>query len=91
MSIEDCFEDMTEWVKEHPGTVDFVCEFCGIYTASKSRCNCCEPEDPEKVKKCPQCNSFFEIGKGSEQNPDFCSDKCVQKQTQRDQEISEWF
>ena len=38
------FEDMTQWEKDNPGSNDYTCEFCGIYTASKARCNKCEKE-----------------------------------------------
>lgn len=38
------FDDMTEWEKKHPGTIEFSCEFCGLYTASKPRCNKCEKD-----------------------------------------------
>jgi len=38
------FEDMTQWEKDHPGDIEFTCEFCGIYTASEPRCNKCEKE-----------------------------------------------
>lgn len=34
-----------EWEKKHPGTRDFSCEFCGLYTAGKPRCNKCEECD----------------------------------------------
>jgi len=36
------FDCMCDWMKENPGDKNFSCEFCGIYTASKARCNECE-------------------------------------------------
>ena len=36
------FDCMCAWEKKHPGTRDFSCEFCGLYTASGPRCNKCE-------------------------------------------------
>ncbi|MFA5420154.1 MAG: hypothetical protein WC341_17005 [Bacteroidales bacterium] len=35
----DC---VCKWVKENPGQIEYSCEHCGIYTASKPRCNRCE-------------------------------------------------
>lgn len=31
-----------EWVRNNPGTRSFVCEYDGIYNASRPRCNKCE-------------------------------------------------
>lgn len=28
--------------EKNPGNIEFVCEFCGIYKASKPRCDQCE-------------------------------------------------
>jgi len=42
------FDCMCEFVRENPGTINFTCEFCGIYTASKARCNKCEHELPDQ-------------------------------------------
>lgn len=36
------FDCMCEWEKRHPGTREFSCEFCGLYTASEPHCNKCE-------------------------------------------------
>ena len=36
------FNCMCEWEKQNPGKNEYCCEFCGIYTASKARCNKCE-------------------------------------------------
>lgn len=33
------FDDMTEWEKENPGENEYSCECCGLYKASKPRCN----------------------------------------------------
>jgi len=38
------FDCVCEWVKKHPGDINYSCEFCGIYTASAPRCNKCEKE-----------------------------------------------
>ena len=40
--VELGFEDMTTWEEENPGSINYVCEYCGIYTASKPHCNKCE-------------------------------------------------
>jgi len=37
------FNCVCEWVEKNPGGTEFVCEWCGIYRASKARCNRCEP------------------------------------------------
>ena len=39
------FNCMCEWVKLHPGDVNYTCKFCGIYTAAKACCNKCEVSD----------------------------------------------
>lgn len=39
-----------DWVKKNPGTHEYCCEFCGIYDASKPRCNCCKESDESKRK-----------------------------------------
>ena len=36
------FNCMCSWMKKHPGTNEYTCEFCGIYTAAKASCNKCE-------------------------------------------------
>jgi len=36
------FNCMCEWMKKHPGKNHYLCEFCGIYTASEPRCGECE-------------------------------------------------
>lgn len=40
--IENQFDDTTEWVTKNPGNIEYSCEYCGIYDASKPRCNKCE-------------------------------------------------
>ena len=35
----DC---VCDWVKTHPGTNEYNCDHCGIYTASDPQCNKCE-------------------------------------------------
>ena len=39
-----CYDCILAWAKKHPGTRDFTCEFCGVYTASKPHCNKCEED-----------------------------------------------
>lgn len=39
------FNCVCEWVKMHPGTIQFACEFCGIYDAAKAKCNKCEGDN----------------------------------------------
>lgn len=39
------FDCVCEHVKKNPGNKNYCCEFCGIYTASKSRCNKCEESE----------------------------------------------
>lgn len=36
------FDCLKPWEMKNPGNKQFACEWCGIYTASKPRCNCCE-------------------------------------------------
>jgi len=36
------FPCVCEFVKRNPGNLTFSCEYCGLFTASKPRCNCCE-------------------------------------------------
>jgi hypothetical protein len=38
------FDYVCDWVKAHPGTNNYTCEFCGMYTASEPHCNKCESE-----------------------------------------------
>lgn len=42
IDLQDYFDDVSEWVKAHPGDRHFCCEFCGIYDASAPQCNKCE-------------------------------------------------
>jgi hypothetical protein len=44
-NVDFGFDDVTNHVKINPGNNVYVCEFCGIYTASKPRCNKCEQDD----------------------------------------------
>jgi len=44
-NIEYGFDDVTEHVTKNPGKKNFCCDFCGIYTASRPRCNECEEWD----------------------------------------------
>lgn len=36
------FDCVCKHVADNPGDTHFSCEFCGLYTASKPRCNKCE-------------------------------------------------
>lgn len=45
MNVQAGFDCMDEYEKNHPGNKKFFCEWCGIYTASEPRCNCCEEEE----------------------------------------------
>ena len=36
------FDCICKWVEKHPGNKEFACIFCGLYRASKPRCNECE-------------------------------------------------
>ena len=38
------FDCVCQWVKDHPGEIDYSCEYCGLYTASDQRCSECEAE-----------------------------------------------
>lgn len=44
-SPEVVFDDTSEWVKSHPGSISWTCEFCGLYEASIPQCNKCEECD----------------------------------------------
>ena len=44
-NIEMGFDCVCDHVKNNPGNINYVCEFCGIYRASKPQCNKCEMED----------------------------------------------
>jgi len=35
------FDCTCEWEKKYPGTNRYTCEFCGIYQASRPKCNKC--------------------------------------------------
>ena len=36
------FNCVCAWVEENPGDNEYSCEFCGLYNASKPKCNKCE-------------------------------------------------
>lgn len=36
------FDCVCKHVADNPGDIHFSCEYCGLYTASKPRCNKCE-------------------------------------------------
>lgn len=38
------FDCVCDHVHKNPGDIEYSCEFCGIYSASKPRCNKCEPD-----------------------------------------------
>lgn len=39
------FDNNEVWIEKHLGDIQYVCEFCGVYKATKSRCNKCEKEE----------------------------------------------
>jgi hypothetical protein len=39
------FDCTCSWSLENPGDILYTCEFCGMYTASKPRCNKCEADN----------------------------------------------
>jgi hypothetical protein len=41
-NLEYGFNCMCEFMKKNPGDRIYVCEFCGIYVASKPCCSKCE-------------------------------------------------
>ena len=47
-SIEEIYdnEDLDRFISKHPGNRNFVCEYCGVYTAGKAFCNKCEEDEP---------------------------------------------
>ena len=53
-NLEMGFDCVCQWVKEHPGSTNYDCEFCGIYTAGAPRCNKCKSEPAPK----PRLSSF---------------------------------
>lgn len=40
------FGCVCDWCNSHPGNNNYVCEYCGIYTASQPICNKCELCEP---------------------------------------------
>ena len=38
------FNCVCNHVKANPGNIDYSCEYCGLYTASKPKCNKCESD-----------------------------------------------
>ncbi len=36
------FGCVCDWVRRHPGNIEYSCEFCGVYSAAKPRCNKCK-------------------------------------------------
>lgn len=39
------FDCACEHVKKYPGDTEYSCEFCGLYVASRPKCNKCESEE----------------------------------------------
>ena len=39
------FDCTCDHSKKFPGDIQYTCEYCGIYTASKPKCNKCEAEN----------------------------------------------
>ena len=42
------FDCVCDHIKKFPGTNEYSCEICGIYSASKPRCNKCEEDKGKK-------------------------------------------
>lgn len=68
---EDCicgnphfgFNCVCDHVRNNPGNNDYLCEFCGLYSASKPRCSKCELSKDfqdcldNQATKLPTCNN----------------------------------
>ena len=48
------FDCVCEHVREYPGENWYTCEWCGLYQASRPRCNQCEDSDRETLLVDPQ-------------------------------------
>lgn len=44
-NLEFGFDCVCQWEVDHPGNINYSCEYCGLYTAGEPRCNKCEKED----------------------------------------------
>lgn len=60
--VEFGFDCVCAWVREHPGSLEFSCEFCGLYTAGAPRCNRCEctNEDIDRLTVTPDGEKLLE-------------------------------
>lgn len=56
------FNCMCQWMKDHPGTNDYNCQWCGLYTASKARCSECS-QDKSPVATTPTEKVFQQLMK----------------------------
>lgn len=45
INVQAGFDCMVDYENKHSGNKKFHCEWCGIYSASEPRCNCCEEDD----------------------------------------------
>lgn len=43
---ENGFPCICDFLDQYPGDTEYSCEYCGIYSASRARCNHCEAEPP---------------------------------------------
>lgn len=50
------FNCICEFVREHPGENEYVCEYCGVYQASRPNCVMCEEEEKEDDGGCLGCS-----------------------------------
>ena len=45
------FNCTCDWSRRYPGLNEYMCEFDGLYAASRPRCNKCEPVEKESESK----------------------------------------
>lgn len=53
------FNCVCDHVEKNSGDIEFACEFCGLYTASKPSCNKCVRIGTKKY--CSECKEKHEI------------------------------
>ena len=51
---EHGFDCVCNHIKNNPGSNEYSCEFCGLYSASKPRCNKCELDKEYDVFSDPE-------------------------------------
>jgi len=52
------FPCVCKHVRNNPGTRVYSCEYCGLFTASRARCNKCEElQENLKFRKCIHCSN----------------------------------